>query len=378
MAEFVNTIMTDDWEIETHNGWENIKGVGKTIIYREYLIKAREFSLIAADEHIIFDAKMNEKHVKDLTADNIIQTISGLRIIDAVVKTDVYSNMYDILMDDATDHAYYTNGILSHNSIWLCNIALNASAFGYNVFFASLEMSTHKIIKRMGVNAMNVPISDYTDYANQQNELEKNLNIYRRDNPTPMGKLQIKRFAHATADDIYIYARKEEERLGINFHLVIIDYFTELANSYGTSVEKSYTYHKQNNNDLYRIAVTTGWAVISAHQAKIGDYGAEDTTLNSISESSGLVHRTDNVFSIIQTPEMKALKKYYLKMLKLRDSEYGDYKIGFSIDYTHMRITELNEFIEPTENIHLYIHSKDGEPVDDVEENIDERNDVED
>jgi hypothetical protein len=64
-------------------------------------------------------------------------------------------------------------------------------------------------------------------------------------------------------------------------------------------------------------------------------------------ESSGVFHRADNVFGIIQTPHMKIARKYMLKNLKGRDSSYKHYKQEFEIDYDYMRIKEIGGMIPP-------------------------------
>lgn len=46
----------------------------------------------------------------------MIWTEDGLEKVVDVVKTDRNENMYDVELPESTNHRYYTNGILSHNT----------------------------------------------------------------------------------------------------------------------------------------------------------------------------------------------------------------------------------------------------------------------
>ena len=46
----------------------------------------------------------------------MILTDDGLEKVVEVVKTDRIENMYDVELPEYTNHRYYTNGILSHNT----------------------------------------------------------------------------------------------------------------------------------------------------------------------------------------------------------------------------------------------------------------------
>lgn len=50
-------------------------------------------------------------------------------------------------------------------SIFLANFALDFFTAGYNVLLFSLEMSTHKIIKRIAANAFDIPMDKYSDLS---------------------------------------------------------------------------------------------------------------------------------------------------------------------------------------------------------------------
>ena len=116
MAEFIEELQTDNWEVETPTGWQSFSAIGRTIFYDEWkIITETNKELICADEHILLDNNWNQIYCKDLIPGDKIQTKDGCEAIISVEKTDKSSNMYDLIdVDDG--NIYYTNDIVSHNS----------------------------------------------------------------------------------------------------------------------------------------------------------------------------------------------------------------------------------------------------------------------
>lgn len=114
--KFINTWNINDFEIETDSGWIDIISLNETIPYQKYYLKTESgLSLICADDHILFDENMNEIFVKDNP--KYIQTINGVENVKQIVELNEYENMYDFELSDNSNHRYYTNGILSHNTL---------------------------------------------------------------------------------------------------------------------------------------------------------------------------------------------------------------------------------------------------------------------
>jgi hypothetical protein len=237
-------------------------------------------------------------------------------------------------------------------TIILGNIASNIFISGTNVLLISLEMATWKLYKRIGANVFDVPMDQYEDFASSQDRVsEKILELKKKMSAEaiPLGEFRSRRFATATPDDIESYALNLEEKLGLKWGAIVIDYLTEITSNYGISPTEMYQLHKQNTNDLWAMGVRNKWAMVTAHQLKIAGYGAKDLNLSMLGESSGIIHRTDSIIGLIQSPEMKLEKKYFMKGLKLRDSMYKNYYAEFSIDYNRMRLTDNGKLYEPTE-----------------------------
>lgn len=114
--KFVESFDIDDFEIFTDSGWEAANAIHKTVPYKIWTLVTNNYELQCADTHIVFDENFNEVFVKDLVVGQKIITESGLDEVLDVFETDEEDNMYDIELNDSSDHRYYTNGILSHNT----------------------------------------------------------------------------------------------------------------------------------------------------------------------------------------------------------------------------------------------------------------------
>jgi KaiC/GvpD/RAD55 family RecA-like ATPase len=356
-GKFLQTIEPENYEVLTSNDrWVKIKAIGKTIEYNVYILNTSLGKVLkCADEHLIFTPN-GLKPVSDLISGNEIITKDGIETI-TIYQTDIFENMFDLQID-SEDHSYYTNDILSHNSIWLGQFAKNLWMNGCNVALASVEMSVEKLYKRIGANAFNIPINEYVNLSNDtvrmSEIIKRHIEKYSSstmdfvDGFSPIGELWTKRFSVATPESVTNWVLNLEQYLGKKIHVLVIDYLTEMANNHGfLAFENSYQHHKVNVNDLYAAGIEHKWATLTAHQIKIDGYGADDLTLRHLGESSGIIHRLDSVIGIIQTPQMKLNKKYYLKNMKGRDSEYKNYYIEYHIDYNYMSITEQNKMLEP-------------------------------
>ena len=70
------------------------------------------------------------------------------------------------------------------------------------------------------------------------------------------------------------------------------------------------------------------------------EFDSTDLSMNSASESSGLIATVDGMFGIIQDPLMYSNNEYKLKVLANRDEGYKNSYTKFNVDYTYMRITQ--------------------------------------
>lgn len=353
--KFIDKIDVSDWEIETDNGFKPIKNIGLTIPYNIVSVKTESGKCLkCADTHILFDTEYDEIFAKDLnlgTRPDYIQTIDGPELVVSVTQTTDEENMYDIEVDD-DNHRYYTNDILSHNSIFLCNDAVNFVKDGKNVLFITCEMSAKKVVKRMGANMLNINIDNYDRESIDTDLMCKRLSEARQRQITPMGKLFIKEYPTSccTTIDVENYIKKVQEVRGFKVDVVVIDYINIMSNYRSRNSDDMYIKIKQIAEDLRAIAVRQQCMILTATQTNRGAFDSPDISMSNIAESAGLIHTADTMFGIIQDADMRIDNTYLIKILKIRDGEGKNNKIEMHIDYKKMCIEETGRIFKEDSN----------------------------
>lgn len=128
LRKFTEIIEVSNWQIESDEGWTDIKSVNKTIPYQKYILTFESGRILeCADNHIIIDENYNEIFAKD-SLDVKIRVKEGLDKVTNIEITDDFEEMYDFELSEESNHLYYSNGVLSHNTtlmtiyaLWLAN-----------------------------------------------------------------------------------------------------------------------------------------------------------------------------------------------------------------------------------------------------------------
>ena len=230
-------------------------------------------------------------------------------------------------------------------SIWLANIAAAAVKNGHNVAVISLEMAEAKYIKRLGANLINIKMDEYKKAAMDSDYIKTRINNLSGGGGLILpGRLVVKEFPTSTASsvDIENYLKRYEEKNGIKFKMVIIDYLNIMKNWRNPNSENTYMKIKQIAEDVRAMAQSNNWAIVSVTQVKQSAFDSTDMSMSAASESSALVATVDLMFGIIQDPAMHLNRKYKLKVLANRDEGFKNCSKMFDIDYSYMRITEDN------------------------------------
>lgn len=338
----------EDYEVFTDTGWSDIKAIGKTTEYEAWELKTASHTLKAADTHIVFrknsSGLFDEVFLNEISIDDIILTKSGEEHITSIENLETFENMYDLQLSD-DNRRYYTNGILSHNSIWLANIAASSVRMGYNTAVISLEMRDRKVVKRLGANLLGITMKEYADFADDSVGMKKRLTNLGYDTLTTPGQLFVKEFPTSSAGvpDIEMYLKKMEELKGMKFKVVVLDYINILKNWRNPNTENMYMKIKQIAEDTRAMAMRNDWAIVTATQINRSGFGSTDLSITNISESAALGHTVDAMFGIIQDEIMHANEEYILKLLANRDDGYKNSRKKFLINYNLMRITEDTE-----------------------------------
>ena len=350
--KFIDTIEIDEWQVDTDSGWSDISAIGKTIEYDEWVLKTQTCDLICADTHIVFDDNMKEIFVKDLIIGDRIQTKNGLEVVCKCYKSDKKSNMYDLQLNDE-NHRFYTGNILSHNSMWLYNIACNSVNQGKNVAIITVEMSQRKVMKRLGAMRLRIDVDKYDEISKDSTFIKNKINMLKNQgnglfNTDIPGKLFVKKFntGDCTVTDIDNYITKLEEAKNIDLDIVIVDYINLMSvNKLNKEIGNNlYLKGKHLAEGLRYIADKFNLSLITATQVDRSVWGGNDIKLQDIPESKAVAETADVVFAIIRNTEMKKHNKYRLKILKLRDGDHKEETILF--DFHPQFLVIENDILE--------------------------------
>lgn len=115
--KIIDTLELSNTLIHTDTGWQPITHIHKTQPYQVYeLALENGIVLEGADLHIIFNERLEQVLIKDVKPGDLIMTIEGPAPVKSVLKKNISVSMFDTTVD-SSDHRYWSNGILSHNTI---------------------------------------------------------------------------------------------------------------------------------------------------------------------------------------------------------------------------------------------------------------------
>ena len=137
-------ISNQNIQVLSHDGYHLVTHIHKTQPYHLYtLCLENGDKLECADNHIVFCKGFIQKFVRDLTCNDYIITKSGLSKVKYIEKSNHKVSMYDITVD-SNDHSYFTNDILSHNTVVAGVFLLHSAIFNYdkNIGIAANKFAT--------------------------------------------------------------------------------------------------------------------------------------------------------------------------------------------------------------------------------------------
>jgi hypothetical protein len=114
--KILNTVFLEYYFVRSDTGYIPLGQVHITQPFTEWHVKTKTHDLICANEHRLFDKNMNEIFVDKLKVGQLIQTENGLEEVISVKRGWKKYSMFDISVYNH-NHRYYSNGILSHQTI---------------------------------------------------------------------------------------------------------------------------------------------------------------------------------------------------------------------------------------------------------------------
>ena len=228
MKKFNEVRDITNFEILTDSGWQSINRIGKTVPYKVWRIKTTSFFLECADTHMIINNEFQNVFTKDLELGDLVQTKNGPEPIILIEETSSFEEMFDLEVD-CIDHRYYTNGILSHNTSWLCHCASALMKLGYNVLYASGEMHEGEILRRVDANVLDLDVNGFNKTLDKKIFTSRLKTIYE----SAHGKLIVKDFPTGSANSHHIKNVISELKIKKGFvpDVVILDGLNNFSSS---------------------------------------------------------------------------------------------------------------------------------------------------
>ena len=116
LDKFLDLIPLNGWSVESEEGWSPIEEINYTSPYQLYeLLLDNGLKLEVANHHLLF-TDHGVKCLSDLENQDQLITTKGLSSIKRIKKTFHKISMLDLAVDNS-HRSYFTNNILSHNTI---------------------------------------------------------------------------------------------------------------------------------------------------------------------------------------------------------------------------------------------------------------------
>ena len=161
--KFIEQIDVNDYQVETDDGFVDIVSINKTIPYLTYYVETEDdLKLTCADKHIVFKNDYSEVYVEDLKQGDEIITQNGISKIKEIKNLGYEENMYDLELSNESNHRYYTNGILSHNTLIAKKLA--EEVFGDEKSLIRIDMSEYS--EKNSVSKLTGASPGYVGYEN--------------------------------------------------------------------------------------------------------------------------------------------------------------------------------------------------------------------
>jgi len=166
LKKITKTIKISDYEVLTDDGFVDIEALHETIPCEVYELKTVSgFTLKCADNHIVMDPDMNERFVKDLTNNDWVAVQDGdddwlFDRIESVTNLGYEEVMYDLELTEGSNRRYFTNGILSHNTMLAKLLA--EQVFGDSDSLIRMDMSEY--MEKHTVSRLIGPPPGYVGY----------------------------------------------------------------------------------------------------------------------------------------------------------------------------------------------------------------------
>ena len=291
-----------------------------------------------ADTHI-FRSNNKEVFAKD-SKGLYLDTLKDNVLVEDVEFTG-YSDVYDFEVPSPhwyTHNENFANGLISHNTTFLCNEAVSAILQGKNVAYFTHEEQELDIRERIDAALMNIKTSELKIRGASLNTSFQHLV------KKGLGRLKIKAYPPRTAGALTQKAQLEDWKLkdGFNADMIVCDSITIMAPN--SKSDNLYGNGKAVSEETKGIGVEYGVPVISAVQTGRGNgtYDNADVTMDSVSESLATIQVASVIVGIMgdeKRPDVRRLN--IAKSRKVNKSKVKSCIVN--IDTDKQKVWDLSE-----------------------------------
>lgn len=150
--KIINIIFPENLKVDTDYGFVPVEEINQTQPYTEYKIKLENgLTWEGADNHIFFNHNHEQIQSKELTTNDILMTKQGPSKVKSIKKTNHKLSMFDLNIG-TNEHSYFTNDILSHNTISAAIVILHFVLFNNDksvMIVANKGKTVKEIVKKV-------------------------------------------------------------------------------------------------------------------------------------------------------------------------------------------------------------------------------------
>jgi hypothetical protein len=339
-------------KVKTPDGFRKVEALKKTLKNPEWkIITESGREAVFTDFHQLeVTEKFNGKcrndcgriwaYMVDIKPGNFVVTEEGLEEVKSIESLNKMTNMYDLQVEG--NKCYFANGFVSHNTLVMGNMGLNAFIGGHNPLFISAETSVTRLYQRIFSNVLEMEKKEILMLEKEEfGELLK-----RRLESIPSDFVIKQVLANNyCGNDITAYVSDLINYKGFKPSIIFADYIGILApNDKKISPENSFLYFKRVAEDLRNVSIKLNIPVVTANQINregMDEKGGSKAFLSgkSVAGSRGVYDTADCFFPIAQTAKDKEKSKIYMLGDKSRNNQTG-WRIEYDISYPLMKMEE--------------------------------------
>lgn len=318
-------------KVNTPSGYQKVLGVRKTKELPIVKLQTDEYVLRCATEHRV----ETSEGFKFVAEAKDVLTKSGFQ--DCSTTPDGTENCYDLQVENT--NSYWTNGIHSHNSIFLANWAVQAMKHDHNVLVYTLEIAEERLSMRHDAILTKIPVDEL---ILDVEAIKTKYKIFAKMSKSDM---LIKEFPTKAISINQLKSHYEQLKLYEDFEpdIIFVDYAGLLRPTY--RVGDNYEDLRSIFEELRGWAVELDIPIVTAAQTNrksMDDKGGtkEIITQVNVADSLGITQTLDVFMTISQSRTEKEEGLINLYIDKSRNGESSKY-IKMNIDYKNFILEEL-------------------------------------